>query len=132
MVRQRAEDGQRAHGLALVLVCLMRFASSHIGEVAALHLPDMHLSACRGLLVIQRGKCGWIAIPAESSGVRLTPTLPATARRDLFVMADGITNRRAVGYARSSSEMQKDGWTIQAQTKTIIDHLEGEGARASC
>jgi predicted site-specific integrase-resolvase len=33
----------------------------------------------------------------------------ATARRDLFALADGITNRRAVGYARYSSEMQKDG-----------------------
>ena len=42
-------------------------------------------------------------------------------------MADSITHRRAVGYARYSSEMQKDGWTIQAQTKTIIDHLEGKG-----
>jgi hypothetical protein len=48
----------------------MRFAGSHVGEVAALHLSDMHLSACRGLLVIWRGKCGWIVIPAESNGVR--------------------------------------------------------------
>jgi hypothetical protein len=30
----------------------------------------------------------------------------ATARRDLVAMADGITYRRAVGYARYSSEMQ--------------------------
>jgi predicted site-specific integrase-resolvase len=43
----------------------------------------------------------------------------ASTRRDIFKMLDGITNRRGVGYARYSSDMQKDGRTIQAQTRTI-------------
>lgn len=46
----------RDHGLALALVCLMRFAGPRVGEVAALRLPDVRLSARRGLLVIRRGK----------------------------------------------------------------------------
>jgi site-specific DNA recombinase len=51
----------------------------------------------------------------------------ASTRRDIFKMLDGITNRRGVGYARYSSDMQKDGWTIQAQTRTITDHLTAKG-----
>lgn len=50
-----------------------------------------------------------------------------TQRRDLFALADGITNRRAIGYARYSSLMQKDGWTIQAQSATLTDHFETRG-----
>jgi len=46
----------RDHGLALALVCLMRYAGPRVGEVAALRLPDARLSARRGLLVIRRGK----------------------------------------------------------------------------
>ena len=49
-----------------------------------------------------------------------------TQRRDLFALADGITNRRAIGYARYSSLMQKDGWTIQAQSATLTDHFEAK------
>jgi len=48
-------------------------------------------------------------------------------RRDLFKLAEGITNRRAVGYARFSSEMQRDGWTIQAQTGALTEHCAGKG-----
>ncbi len=44
------------HGLALALVCLMRYAGPRVGEVAALQLPDVHLSSRRGLLIIRRGK----------------------------------------------------------------------------
>jgi len=46
----------RDHGLAVALVCLMRFAGPRVGEVAALRLPDVRLTARRGLLVIRRGK----------------------------------------------------------------------------
>jgi site-specific DNA recombinase len=47
-------------------------------------------------------------------------------RRDIFKQLEGITNRVAVGHARYSSDMQKDGWTIEAQTRTITDHLKAE------
>jgi len=46
----------RDHGLALALVCLLRFAGPRVGEVAALRLPDARISARRGLLVIRQGK----------------------------------------------------------------------------
>ena len=46
----------RDHGLALAMVCLMRYAGPRVGAVAALRLPDVRLSARRGLLVIRRGK----------------------------------------------------------------------------
>lgn len=45
-------------------------------------------------------------------------------RRDLFKLAEGITHRRVVGHARYSSILQKDGWTIQAQTYTLTDHCQ--------
>jgi len=44
------------HGLALALTCLMRYAGPRVGEVTALQLPDVQLSARRGVLVIRRGK----------------------------------------------------------------------------
>lgn len=46
----------RDHGLALALICLMRYAGPRVGEVAALHVPDARISARRGVLVIRRGK----------------------------------------------------------------------------
>ncbi len=46
----------RDHGLALALVCLMRYAGPRVGEVAALRVPDARTSARRGVLVIRRGK----------------------------------------------------------------------------
>jgi len=54
--RAAAARATRDHGLALALVCLMRFAGPRVGEVAALALPDVRLTARRGLLVIRRGK----------------------------------------------------------------------------
>ncbi len=54
--RAAAARAPRDHGLALALVCLLRFAGPRVGEVAALRLPDVRLSARRGLLVIRRGK----------------------------------------------------------------------------
>jgi site-specific recombinase XerD len=44
------------HGLALALVCLMRYAGPRVGEVAALQLLDVQISSRRGLLIIRRGK----------------------------------------------------------------------------
>ena len=44
------------HGLALALICLMRYAGPRVGEVAALQLPDVQISSRRGLLIIRRGK----------------------------------------------------------------------------
>jgi site-specific recombinase XerD len=46
----------RDHGLALALVCLLRFAGPRVAEVAALCIPDARLSARHGLLIIRRGK----------------------------------------------------------------------------
>ncbi len=46
----------RDHGLALALVCLLRYAGPRVGEVAALQLPDARISARRGTLVIRQGK----------------------------------------------------------------------------
>jgi len=54
--RAAAGRAARDHGLALALVCLMRFAGPRVGEVAALTVPDVPLTARRGLLVIRRGK----------------------------------------------------------------------------
>src|SRR5438067_2635771 len=48
-------------------------------------------------------------------------------RRDIFKQLEGLTNRRAVGHARYSSEMQRDGWTIQAQVRTLTDHFQSKG-----
>lgn len=56
-VRRAAERlVPRDHGLALALVCLMRYAGPRVGEVVALQLPDVQVSARRGLLIIRRGK----------------------------------------------------------------------------
>ena len=56
-VEQAADQlGTVDHGLALALVCLMRYAGPRVGEVAALQLPDVQISSRRGLLIIRRGK----------------------------------------------------------------------------
>ena len=56
-VRRAAEQRvSRDDGLALALVCLMRYAGPRVGEVAALQLADVTLSARRGTLIIRRGK----------------------------------------------------------------------------
>ena len=56
-VRRAAEQRlARDDGLALALICLMRFAGPRVGEVAALQLADVVLSARRGTLIIRRGK----------------------------------------------------------------------------
>jgi site-specific recombinase XerD len=47
---------RRDHGLALALVCLMRYAGPRVGEVAALQVSDVVISARRGTLIIRRGK----------------------------------------------------------------------------
>jgi len=54
--RAAATRAPRDHGLALALVCLLRFAGPRVGEVAALALADVRLTARHGLLVIRRGK----------------------------------------------------------------------------
>ncbi len=56
-VRRCAEQAaRRDHGLALVLATLFRYAGPHVSEVAALQIPDVQISARRGLLIIRRGK----------------------------------------------------------------------------
>src|SRR6266516_4546558 len=56
-VRRCAEQAaRRDHGLALVLATLFRYAGPRVSEVAALQIPDVQVSARRGLLVIRRGK----------------------------------------------------------------------------
>lgn len=56
-VRRAAEQRlARDDGLALALICLMRYAGPRVGEVAALQLADVVLSARRGTLIIRRGK----------------------------------------------------------------------------
>jgi site-specific recombinase XerD len=56
-VRRAAEQRvSRDHSLSLALVCLMRYAGPRVGEVAALQLADVVLSARRGTLIIRRGK----------------------------------------------------------------------------
>lgn len=56
-VRRCAEAAaRRDHGLALTLATLFRYAGPRISEVAALQIPDVHISARRGLLIIRRGK----------------------------------------------------------------------------
>lgn len=58
-VRRAAEQRRaRDDGLALALICLMRYAGPRVGEVAALKLTDVVLSARRGTLIIRRGKGG--------------------------------------------------------------------------
>jgi len=54
--RSAARATTRDHGLALALVCLLRFAGPRVGEVAALCLPDVRISSRRGTLVIRQGK----------------------------------------------------------------------------
>jgi site-specific recombinase XerD len=56
-VRRCAEQlVRRDHGLALALATLFRYAGPRVSEVAALQIPDMHVSSRRGLLIIRRGK----------------------------------------------------------------------------
>ena len=56
-VRRCAEAAaRRDHGLALVLSTLFRYAGPRVSEVAALQIPDVQISARRGLLIIRRGK----------------------------------------------------------------------------
>jgi site-specific recombinase XerD len=56
-VRRRAEAAaRRDHGLALALATLFRYAGPRVSEVAALQIPDVQVSARRGLLIIRRGK----------------------------------------------------------------------------
>lgn len=56
-VRREAERHLREdNGLALAIVCLLRYAGPRVGEVAALQLPDVHAGARQGRLIIRRGK----------------------------------------------------------------------------
>ncbi len=56
-VRRCAEAAaRRDHGLALALATLFRYAGPRVSEVAALQIPDVQISARRGLLIIRRGK----------------------------------------------------------------------------
>jgi site-specific recombinase XerD len=56
-VRRCAEQlVRRDHGLALALATLFRYAGPRVSEVAALQIPDVQVSARRGLLIIRRGK----------------------------------------------------------------------------
>jgi len=56
-VRRAAEQASRRdHGLALALVCLMRYAGLRVGEVAALQGSDLVLSPRRGTVIVRRGK----------------------------------------------------------------------------
>src|SRR6266436_9129392 len=56
-VRRCAEAAaRRDHGLALALATLFRYAGPRVSEVAALRIPDVQISARRGLLIIRRGK----------------------------------------------------------------------------
>ncbi len=56
-VRRCAEQRvRRDHGLALALATLFRYAGPRVSEVAALQIPDVQVSARRGLLIIRRGK----------------------------------------------------------------------------
>jgi len=56
-VRRCAEQlVRRDHGLALALATLFRYTGPRVSEVAALQIPDVQVSARRGLLIIRRGK----------------------------------------------------------------------------
>src|SRR6266699_2050936 len=56
-VRRCAEQAaRRDHGLAFALATLFRYAGPRVSEVAALQIPDVQISARRGLLTIRRGK----------------------------------------------------------------------------
>jgi site-specific recombinase XerD len=56
-VRHCAEAAaRRDHGLAFALATLFRYAGPRVSEVAALQIPDVQISARRGLLIIRRGK----------------------------------------------------------------------------
>jgi hypothetical protein len=56
-VRRCAEAAiRRDHGLALALTTLFRHAGPRVSEVVALQIPDVQISARRGLLIIRRGK----------------------------------------------------------------------------
>ncbi len=47
---------RRDHGLALALVCLLRFAGPRVAELVALCIGDVRLWARHGVLTIRRGK----------------------------------------------------------------------------
>src|SRR5215472_129801 len=56
-VRRCAEAAaRRDHGLALARASLFRYAGPRVSEAAALQIPDVQVSARRGLLIIRRGK----------------------------------------------------------------------------
>ncbi len=56
-VRRCAEQAvRRDHGLAFALATLFRYAGPRVSKVVALHIPDVQVSARRGLLIIRRGK----------------------------------------------------------------------------
>lgn len=56
-VRRCAEQAvRRDHGLAFALATLFRYAGPRVSEVVALQIPDVQVSARRGLLIIRRGK----------------------------------------------------------------------------
>ncbi len=56
-VRRCAEQRiRRDHGLSLALATLFRYVGPRVSEVAAVQIPDVQVSARRGLLVIRRGK----------------------------------------------------------------------------
>jgi site-specific recombinase XerD len=56
-VRRAAEQAaRRDQGLALALASLFRYAGPRVAEVAALQIPDVPVSARRGVLIIRRGK----------------------------------------------------------------------------
>jgi len=56
-VRRCAEQAaRRDHGLSFALAMLFRYAGPRVSEVASLRIPDVQISARRGLLIIRRGK----------------------------------------------------------------------------
>jgi site-specific recombinase XerD len=56
-VRRCSEQAaRRDHGLSFALATLFRYAGPRVSEVAALQIPDVQVSARRGLLIIRCGK----------------------------------------------------------------------------
>ena|SRR5260221_10000602 len=79
-VRRCAEQlVRRDHGLALAT--LFRSAGPRVSEVAALQIPDVQVSARRGLLIIRRGKgLKHREIPLKKASTRTTRCLFQTLR----------------------------------------------------
>lgn len=48
---------RRDHRLAVALATLFRYVGPRVSEVAALQIPDVQVSARRGLLIIRKGDC---------------------------------------------------------------------------